>query len=64
MAINRAYDFEKGVSYFKHKPILRVKKEYEKICPECESDTVLVKIRKKRCHVHDKVCCTICKWGY
>jgi len=70
MAINRAYDFEKGLSFFKasNGQIARARKkkahEYEKICPDCECDTVLVKKRKKPCHVHDNVCCTTCKWGY
>jgi len=73
IAINKAYDLEKGLSYFKgnkwkyrllKKAAKKVKKEYEKRCPECESDTVLVTKRKKPCHVHDKVCCTTCKWGY
>ena len=69
IAINKAYDLEKGLSYFAaklkaHSPKPNAKKEYEKICPECDFDTVLVKKRKKPCHVHDKVCCTKCKWGY
>ena len=70
IGIHKAYDLEKGRSYFTElkthtqKVKKDAKKEYEKICPECQCDAILVKKRKKSCHVHDKVCCTTCKWGY
>jgi len=68
ISISRAYDYERGLSMFSKFSKLEKtwykngKKVFPKLCPECKSDTILV--TKKKCHVHKKVCCQVCKWGF
>ena len=72
ISITKAYDYERGLQLQSGNLMQRTKKKRRKkmkynkeiplYCPECNVDTILVK--KKPCHVHKKVCCTTCKWGY
>ncbi len=71
VSINRAYDLERGLRHIKEKKAWQkkifgknknAKQNHPTICPECQCNTILVK--KKPCHVHSKVCCVTCKWGY
>ncbi len=65
ISISKAYDFERGLSMSKLGKTWNRgnrKKIIPSLCPDCKSDTILV--TKKKCHVHKKVCCQVCKWGF
>lgn len=66
ISISRAYDMERGLNLRQYTRLSHrhrgVNKKIPSLCPECKSDTILV--TKKKCHVHKKVCCQECKWGF
>lgn len=67
ISISRAYDMERGLDLRHYTRLSKRwyggnRKKIPSLCPECKSDTILV--TKKKCHVHKKVCCQECKWGF